>query len=192
VSQGTTPQTFKLCNITPPLVAFADIYFDWEGIGFKPRLETAAIFVEESLKGAEKEAQTASYRVLCSLQGVQFNPQRKQIMRVRNEHFFCGESRDKIFDDMAEELLSAALRQKSFSLYGFGGVGKTELAIEFVHRHQDAFPIILWFSADTASKLAQSFSVVAQCLGLKELDAPEDSNDKLRVFNWLFNSGMQS
>jgi hypothetical protein len=113
-------------------------------------------------------------------------------MRVRNEHFFCGESRDKIFDDMAEELLSAALRQKSFSLFGFGGVGKTELAIEFVHRHQDSFPIILWFSADTASKLAQSFSVVAQCLGLKGLDAPEDSNDKLRVFNWLFNSGMQS
>ncbi|KAF8249052.1 TPR-like protein [Wilcoxina mikolae CBS 423.85] len=88
---------------------------------------------------------------------------------------------------MSAELLSQETGQKSFSLHGFGGVGKSALALEFAHRHQDAFPIILWFSADTPSNLAQSFSEAAQYLEEKGFDAPEDSKDKLRVFKRLRN-----
>jgi len=179
--------------VTPAFSLLALLTFGFLGLGFQNRLDVAAKRVEESSDRVEKEAWAAFFS-LCGPHGARFNLQRnsKHIAPARNVHFFCGKSRDNIFKDMAEELLSTELRQKSFSLHGFGGVGKTELAIEFVHRHQDAFPIILWFNADTPSKLAQSFSMAAQYLGLKGLDAPADSNDKDQVFNWLFHSGMQS
>jgi adenylylsulfate kinase-like enzyme len=36
------------------------------------------------------------------------------------------------------------MRRKVFVLYGLGGIGKTQLAVEFARKHQSTFSAIFW------------------------------------------------
>lgn len=55
---------------------------------------------------------------------------------------------------------------KTFALAGLGGMGKTQIAIEYAFRHRDTYQIILWAHADGEGKLAESYSQFAKELGL--------------------------
>lgn len=65
---------------------------------------------------------------------------------------------------------------KTFAICGPGGMGKTQVAIEFVTRHRDKFDAIFWVHADDASKLSQDFNDIALQLGLVSKDSI-DSKD---------------
>ncbi|KAI9719975.1 MAG: hypothetical protein M1812_003100 [Candelaria pacifica] len=56
--------------------------------------------------------------------------------------------------------------QRSIALYGMGGVGKTQIALNFANANRAQFDAILWISADNTIKMTQSFLNVAQHLGL--------------------------
>lgn len=61
----------------------------------------------------------------------------------------------------------------SFALVGFGGCGKTQLAIEYTHRtnHYDA---IFWCAAENSLQLSESFAMHARQLDLiKGDDVPQ-------------------
>ncbi|MET0416590.1 MAG: hypothetical protein ABW022_11285, partial [Actinoplanes sp.] len=51
------------------------------------------------------------------------------------------------------------------ALHGFGGVGKTQLAIEFAYRHLTDYPLIWWMNADSASQVRSSLTQLAHRLG---------------------------
>ncbi|KAH6631370.1 P-loop containing nucleoside triphosphate hydrolase protein [Chaetomium tenue] len=73
---------------------------------------------------------------------------------------------------------------KSIALFGTGGVGKTQIAIQYAYRNQDQFDIVLWIAADNAITMSQSFRVIAEGLGL--LNAGEEPKDTIwAVRNWL-------
>ena len=55
---------------------------------------------------------------------------------------------------------------KSIALFGMGGVGKTQIAIQYAYRNLDRFDVILWIAADNAIAIEQSFRTVADGLGL--------------------------
>lgn len=85
---------------------------------------------------------------------------------------FCG--REDILERLATELLPSknavtasgtALRQ--FSLCGFGGIGKTEIAREFARRHRESFDAVFWVIADEIAKLDQHFQQISLALGLE-------------------------
>ena len=48
-------------------------------------------------------------------------------------------------------------RTSSYVLYGLGGVGKTQIAIEYSYRHQADFDIIYWLRADDYDTLLRSY-----------------------------------
>lgn len=79
---------------------------------------------------------------------------------------------------------------KAFAICGPGGMGKTQIATEFVYRHKERFDAIFWIYADMAGKIAASFTRIALELGLVAADSM-DSRDPVvtrdLVKGWLAN-----
>ncbi|KAL8798261.1 MAG: hypothetical protein Q9182_006822, partial [Xanthomendoza sp. 2 TL-2023] len=97
----------------------------------------------------------------------------------RNKDFF---GREDVLDLISQALLpqkqkfnsseSNDLRQ--FALCGLGGLGKTEIALEFAHRHKHKFDAVLWVRADASANLNQTYCDLSVRLGLEE---PTDSKN---------------
>ncbi|KAL8831927.1 MAG: hypothetical protein Q9170_005089 [Blastenia crenularia] len=65
---------------------------------------------------------------------------------------------------------------RSYVLYGMGGIGKTETAIEYLYSRRDRFDAVIWVYADTTRKLGAQFVTLAQELGQ---EAASDSMDEI-------------
>jgi len=46
---------------------------------------------------------------------------------------------------------------KAFALYGMGGVGKTQIALQYANRNREQYNAILWVVADNTISMGQSF-----------------------------------
>ena len=57
---------------------------------------------------------------------------------------------------------------KVMSIYGLGGVGKTQLALHYANTSRDSYDAIAWIQADTQTKIIQSLSTFTSKLGLLE------------------------
>ncbi|HEU4425746.1 MAG TPA: FxSxx-COOH system tetratricopeptide repeat protein [Pilimelia sp.] len=74
------------------------------------------------------------------------------------------------------EVLLAALRQRLTSgdralvqaLYGMGGVGKTQLAIEYAHLFVGEYDLVWWIDADRAELIGEQLSALAVAAGWVE------------------------
>jgi hypothetical protein len=89
----------------------------------------------------------------------------RMIPYCQNERFF---GREAILDRLSEALDPARLpkRQSKFALYGLGGCGKTQIALEYVYRHYDQYENILWVSSSSVEKIEKDFAGAAFLLGL--------------------------
>ncbi|KAH8813358.1 hypothetical protein F5884DRAFT_879629 [Xylogone sp. PMI_703] len=76
---------------------------------------------------------------------------------------------------------------KTFALYGMGGVGKTQIALQYANRHRQKYDVVLWVATDNTISMGQSFRDIAGHLKLVEND--EDNKDPvaatLKVKEWL-------
>lgn len=76
---------------------------------------------------------------------------------------------------------------QTFALYGMGGVGKTQIALQYANKNRVVYNTILWISADTSISAGQSFRDIAYHLGLITTD--EERKDTvaatLKVKEWL-------
>jgi hypothetical protein len=52
-------------------------------------------------------------------------------------------------------------RKKVFVLHGLGGIGKTQLAVEFARKHHQKFSSVLWLDGNTEDSLKQSIATCA-------------------------------
>ncbi len=68
-----------------------------------------------------------------------------------------------LHSQLSEGELVAVLPQ---ALHGLGGVGKTQLAIEYVYRHQSDYDVIWWIPAEQPQQILQALGELAQRLGL--------------------------
>ncbi|MET0495357.1 MAG: hypothetical protein ABW000_19720, partial [Actinoplanes sp.] len=72
------------------------------------------------------------------------------------------------------------------TLKGLGGVGKTQLVIEYVHRHIDQYDLIWWIPSEQTAAVLASLTQLAERL---ELPVTGDQKDTARtVLNWLAGS----
>lgn len=97
----------------------------------------------------------------------------RMLRYARNPGFF-GQTNVLTRIDEALFPESDARQLRSFVLCGLGGIGKTEIANEFVWSRKTRFNAIFWVSADTTQKLAAGFSDIARELGLED---PDSNND---------------
>lgn len=101
--------------------------------------------------------------------------------RKKNVHFT---GRRDVLDMLAQKLLNG--RRQVVILQGFGGLGKSEVALEFVHRYQDDFDAIFWVQADDVSKMRQEFGNLAARIGLQDPNQPKDPfTSRELVKSWL-------
>jgi tetratricopeptide (TPR) repeat protein len=74
---------------------------------------------------------------------------------------------------------------QTVALHGLGGVGKTQLAVEYAWKHLGGYKAVLWARADSPQNLDASLAGIAGVLGLPEASAKEQSVQTDAVLGWL-------
>ncbi|KAK5119445.1 hypothetical protein LTR85_007545 [Meristemomyces frigidus] len=138
----------------------------------------------------------SSYELIDSMAGLSTNPRHIRLPcyftkpHARNREYF---PRPNVLAQIetalvrsqgnAEDSLGQSLN--TFVLCGMGGLGKTEIAMEFVFAHRQDFDAVFIFHADQASTLAEEYTQAAVQLGLQHTAAasPQDSRELLK--SWL-------
>jgi tetratricopeptide (TPR) repeat protein len=101
----------------------------------------------------------------------------------RNPNF---SGREKVLSTLRESMLkerNTALTQQA--LHGLGGIGKTQLAIEYAYRHSAAYEVIWWIRSEEPSTLASDFAALALELDLPEKEEARQALVVQAVTRWL-------
>ena len=88
----------------------------------------------------------------------------------RNPNF---SGREDLLRDIRERLTSKVTALVPHALHGYGGVGKTHLAIEYVYRHQSAYDLVCWISAEQPAMVRAAIADLAKRMGLQFLTADD-------------------
>ncbi|MDX3517389.1 FxSxx-COOH system tetratricopeptide repeat protein [Streptomyces scabiei] len=83
----------------------------------------------------------------------------------RRNTTFTG--RSVILDDLREQLrggMSVVLPRPQ-ALFGLGGVGKTQLALEYVHRFMADYDVVWWISAEHVDNVVDSLALLGSHIG---------------------------
>lgn len=90
------------------------------------------------------------------------------------------------------------MRRKVFVLYGLGGAGKTQLALQLARKHQDTFSAVFWLNGSSKDRVRQSIAELARQLPKDQVtEASRDfkgSGDKVErvveeVMRWFSQQG---
>lgn len=71
------------------------------------------------------------------------------------------------------------------AINGLGGIGKTQLALEYAYRYQKSYHDIFWVTADTYDSLMSSYVQLATLLRLPEYNEQDQNKVKAAVERWL-------
>ncbi|KAF2110706.1 hypothetical protein BDV96DRAFT_667086 [Lophiotrema nucula] len=100
-------------------------------------------------------------------------------MHLRNDMFY---GRDDVLKKIDEVCLPGSFRISSsdvqelkvFALCAMGGLGKTEIAIEYAYSRRSQFDAIFWIRADEKSKLEEDLSHMAVALNIEDKNEPKN------------------
>ncbi len=99
--------------------------------------------------------------------------------------FFTGQ--EHVLSQLASLLQSeqkTALTQPQ-AITGLGGIGKTQVALEYAYRHRQDYHAVLWGRADTREALISTFVSIARLLELPQQDEQDQMVTVEAVKAWL-------
>jgi tetratricopeptide (TPR) repeat protein len=102
----------------------------------------------------------------------------------RRNPFFTG--RDDILVHLYDNFTTSKtpiIREQV--LNGLGGIGKTQIAIEYAYQYQQNYQAILWVRADSLESMTASFITLAQALNLPEQHDTEQQVITTAIKRWL-------
>lgn len=112
--------------------------------------------------------------------------QTSQLWRVplaRNPNFT---GRLQLLDRISESFAQAN-RFATVALHGMGGVGKSQLALEYAYSRSDHYRVVAWLRAEETETLAADYISLGPVLGLP--DTPDQRQRIEDVQNWLERNG---
>ncbi|RJP18113.1 MAG: TIR domain-containing protein [Candidatus Omnitrophota bacterium] len=71
-------------------------------------------------------------------------------------------------------------------LYGLGGIGKTQTAVEYAYRYRAEYASVFWVSAENETNIRSGFSEIAELLQLPEREAREQEIVIQAVRRWFY------
>jgi DNA-binding SARP family transcriptional activator/tetratricopeptide (TPR) repeat protein len=77
------------------------------------------------------------------------------------------------------EALAGATGRGAVALCGLGGVGKTQVAVEYAHRHGDGYDVVWWVPAEDRVGLAAALAELGPALGVPATDDREALVDEV-------------
>ncbi|KAJ5152920.1 uncharacterized protein N7482_009398 [Penicillium canariense] len=106
---------------------------------------------------------------------------------------FCF--RDQLLIEMHNHLdpgTSKKTTLRTTSLVGLGGVGKTQVALEFAYRHTPDFDAIFWVKAETEAKIRESICNYARAMQDDTQSGPQQDAVLIKRFkSWLMTPDFQ-
>jgi tetratricopeptide (TPR) repeat protein len=94
--------------------------------------------------------------------------------------------------DWEQESLQAQLQRQrevavtqTVAIHGLGGVGKTQLAVEYAWKHLREYAAVFWVKADSPETLDASLAALSEVLGLPEAKEREQALQTTAVLAWL-------
>lgn len=105
----------------------------------------------------------------------------------RNPFFTGNEEKLSQLQQALQQTNAAALSQPQ-GISGLGGIGKTQMALEYAYRHQRDYQAVLWVGADSASTLTSEFVSIAHALGLPERGEQDQQAIVKAVMHWLLHN----
>jgi NB-ARC domain-containing protein len=131
--------------------------------------------------------QAPSASLSSSSQATDQQADQKTIWNVpyRRNPYFTG--REEVLQALHERLSIAtttALTQ-SQAISGLGGIGKTQIVVEYAYRHCEEYHFILWVNAATRDTIIASFLELATLLNLPEQHNADQSQVVFYVNHWF-------
>jgi hypothetical protein len=127
--------------------------------------------LQEEASGTTKTPGQELPHLLPSSKNIRFFGREEELAKI---HSYIGPRPDQ------QSLLSTAI-------YGIGGVGKSQIALTYAHKHTLDYDAIFWVHAQTLVSLEQSFTEVVRLLGLGLAD--QDGQNRIVLLDWLQKTG---
>jgi len=98
---------------------------------------------------------------------------------------FCFTGREDILDALSLTLQDGAMFSRPPALSGLSGIGKTQTAVEFAHRHRAEYDAVFWIGAETRNTIISGLLAIARLLDLPQKDSVNEEQTILAVQQWL-------
>lgn len=107
----------------------------------------------------------------------------------RRNLFFTG--REEVLRDLHERFANKqqTTQLPAYAFSGLGGIGKTQLAIEYAYRFQQQYHAVFWVRASSRETLLADFASLAHLLTLPQRDSKDQEQIVAAVKRWLTTHG---
>ena len=107
------------------------------------------------------------------------------VVPYQRNPWFTG--RKTLLESLAQKLSEQSSKKYNhrIALYGMGGIGKTQTALEYVYSHRDAYKRIYWITAVDQASLLSDYQKIAWKAGLKGLPSLKPIEVAEKVLIWL-------
>jgi tetratricopeptide (TPR) repeat protein len=151
----------------------------------KISLERHALFIPlQAESQIEGERETRAVSPGSELQIPQQAPSLWTVPYPRNP-FFTG--RQELLTSIHNQLhqTPAVAVTQAQAICGLGGIGKTQVALEYAYRYRQEYQAIFWVKADTRENLLADFLATARLLQLPEQSAGDRAVTATAVRHWF-------